>query len=147
MSRKLILVAIFLIICSVAVVLLFFAMERSQMPRVHKLEQPLLLSGGDEGQGTASILPKGTSLYFDQAFPEGFTRYKIYINVEGVRLDTAEVTEDLWIDPLTAFPINKDQLSVLLRTHPLSRNDLSAILKSGHLSKQEIRELLSEYSQ
>jgi len=147
MNRTVILIAIFIVVGSIAGALSFFAMEKAQMPRVHKLEQPLLLSGGDEGQSTASILPKGTSLYFDQAFPEGFVRYKVYINVEGVNLDTTEVKDEFWIEPLTAFPIDKDQLRVLLRTHPLSKNDLSAILKSAQLSKNEIREILSEYSE
>lgn len=84
-------------------------MEGNKTPRVHKLQFPLALSGGS-GNGPTTILPKGTSLYYDQAFPEGFVRYKIYVNVEGIKLDSQEVTERLRIDPLTAFPFDKDNL-------------------------------------
>ena len=38
------------------------------MPLVHKLQFPLLLTGSD--QDGQYLLPKGTSLYFDQAFPK-----------------------------------------------------------------------------
>lgn len=104
-----------------------------------------MLTGGTEN-GPPTILPKGTSLYYDQAFPEGFVRYKVYINVEGVNLESHEATEKFWLDPLTAFPFNKESLRLLLADYPLTKEDLSAILKSGQISKQEIRELLNEYS-
>ncbi len=116
------------------------------MPRVHKLQFPLALSGGTPN-GPVSILPKGTSLYYDQAFPEGFVRYKIYINVEGVKLESQEATEKFWIDPLTAFPFDKDSLQKLIRDYPITRDDLAAILRSGTISKQDIRDLLTEFSQ
>ncbi|WP_211905780.1 hypothetical protein [Ralstonia syzygii] len=84
-------------------------LEPPQNPGRFKLQFPLSLSGGTIDSPT-SILPKGTSLYYDQAFPEGFVRYKVYINVEGVKLEAQEVTNPLWIDPLTAFPLEKDGL-------------------------------------
>lgn len=121
-------------------------MEENKMPRVHKLQFPLALSGGSQG-GPITILPKGTSLYYDQAFPEGFVRYKIYVNVEGVKLDSQEVTDKFWIDPLTAFPFDKDSLQKLIRDYPLTKDDLASILRSGHISKPEIRDLLTEFSQ
>ena len=121
-------------------------MEDNKMPRVHKLQFPLALSGGSEN-GPTTILPKGTSLYYDQAFPEGFVRYKIYVNVEGVKLDSQEVTEKFWIDPLTAFPFDKGSLQKLMRDYPLAKEDLASILRSGQISKQEIRDLLTEFSQ
>ncbi|MCO5414928.1 hypothetical protein [Ralstonia mojiangensis] len=121
-------------------------LEENKMPRVHKLQFPLALSGGSQS-GPISILPKGTSLYYDQAFPEGFVRYKVYVNIEGIKLDSQEVTEKFWIDPLTAFPFDKDSLQKLLRDYPLTKEDLASILRSGHISKQEIRDLLTEFSQ
>ena len=124
-----------------------FLIGQDAMPRVHKLQQPLLISGGDAASGVFTLLPKGTSLYYDQAFPEGFVRYKVYVNVEGVQLNSNEAEDEFWIDPLTAFPIEKDQLRMLLRDYPLSRADLEAILKQGHISKRDIRELLTEYSE
>lgn len=122
-----------------------FIKQFSAVPLVHKLQYPLLLAGaGSSGQ--SYLLPQGTSLYYDQAFPEGFVRYKIYVNVEGVKLESHEATEKFWLDPLTAFPVDADQLRKLLRETPLSKDDLAAILKSGKISKNEIRSLLEEYS-
>ncbi len=119
--------------------------KESSMPLVHKLQYPLLLAGaGTNNQNY--LLPKGTSLYYDQSFPEGFVRYKIYVNVEGVKLESHEATEKFWLDPLTAFPVTADQLRKLLREHPLSKDDLVAILKSGNISTDDIRSVLEEYS-
>ena len=116
------------------------------MPQMHTLEAPLLLVGGDAVNGPPSLLPKGTTLYYDQAFPEGFVRYKVYVNVEGINLETHEADEKFWIRPLTALPMDQDQLRMMLRDYPITKNDLAAVLKSGSISKEEIRELLSEYS-
>ncbi|WP_116358469.1 hypothetical protein [Cupriavidus taiwanensis] len=123
-----------------------YKLKEHKMPKVHKLEFPLMLSGGT-ANSPATILPKGTSLYYDQAFPEGFVRYMVYINVEGVKLEPRESTEKFWLDPLTAIPFDKDSLRKLLATYPLSKDDLSAILGSGQISKEEIRDLLREYSE
>ena len=115
------------------------------MPLVHKLEFPLVLTGAGS---TAHhyLLPHGTTLYYDQAFPEGFVRYKVYVNVEGVKLESHKATEKFWLDPLTAFPVDAEQLRKLLRDYPLTKDDLAAILKSSKISKTEIRSLLEEFS-
>jgi hypothetical protein len=115
------------------------------VPRVHKLQTPLLLAGAGSPQHHY-LLPAGTSLYYDQAFPEGFVRYKVYVNVEGTKLESKEITEKFWLDPLTAFPVGAEQLPKLLRDYPVSKEDLAAILKSGQISKADIRALLEEYS-
>jgi hypothetical protein len=118
--------------------------QEQKMPLVHKLQFPLLLTGSDQ-DSRQYILPKGTSLYFDQAFPEGFVRFKIYVNVEGIKLESHEATEKFWLDPLTAFPVDVNNLKKLLREYPLSKEDLSSILKSSSISKDEIKEVLSDY--
>lgn len=117
-------------------------MEKNQMAQVHTLKAPLLLSGG----GHLSVLPEGTTLYYDKAFPEGFVRYTVYVNVEGVSLPTAAADEQFPINPLTAFPMDQDQLRVMLRDYPITKDDLAAVLGRGVLSKEEIRQLLVEYS-
>lgn len=121
-----------------------FLMEQS-MPLVHKLQAPLLFNGANATEHQY-ILPAGTSLYFDQAFPEGFVRYKVYFNVEGIRLESQETTDKFWLDPLTAFPPNEEEIKKMLKAYPLGKNELAAILKSSYLTKEEIRELLLEYS-
>lgn len=115
------------------------------MPMAHTLQAPLMFNGA----GSAShqyILPEGTTLYYDRTFPEGFTRYKVYFNVEGVKLEPRESLEKFWIDPLTAFPIDQQQLRRLLKEYSLSKAELALILKSSSISKAEIRQLLSEHS-
>ena len=119
--------------------------KESRMPLVHKLKFPLLLNGAGSDKHQY-LLPEGTSLYKDQAFPEGFVRYKVYVNVEGVALESHEATEKFWLSPLTAFPVDAAQLRLLLKDYPITKDELAAILKSGTISKQEIRDLLAEYS-
>ncbi|MGH6648447.1 hypothetical protein [Aquabacterium sp.] len=120
-------------------------MEERNPPLVHRLKAPLMLAGG-EANDHQYLLPAGTSLYFDQAFPEGFVRYKIYVNVEGVSLDAAPPKDKFWLDPLTAFPVRQEQLGKLLKDYPLTKDELRGILGSGGLSKDDIRALLDEYS-
>jgi hypothetical protein len=118
--------------------------QEKKMPLVHKLQFPLLLSGADQ-DSRQYLLPKGTSLYYDQAFPEGFVRFKIYVNVEGVKLESHESTEKFWLDPLTAFPVDASNLKKLLKEYPLSKDDLSSILKSSALSKDEVKDVLNDF--
>jgi len=113
--------------------------------RVHTLEHPLLMTGA-EVNSPPTILPKGTPLYYEKAFPEGFVRYKIYVNVEGIMLDTREPSERFWLKPMTAFPVQDEQLRDLLNTYPLTKEQLASILESGQISKTGIRTLLTEYS-
>ncbi|WP_199028654.1 hypothetical protein [Ralstonia sp. ASV6] len=84
-----------------------YAYQKTQRPLVHKLQFPLVLSGGS-ANAPPSTLPAGTALYYDQAFPEGFVRYKVYVNVEGVKLESQRTTDPFPIDPLTAFPVGAD---------------------------------------
>jgi hypothetical protein len=116
-----------------------------KMRKVHKLEFPLLLSGADE-HGPFQLLPKGTTLYQDQTYPEGFTRYIMYVNVDRLPLPARELNDSTEIRPLTAFAIDKHDLKRLLDENPLTKEELVGILKSGRLSKDDIREVLTEFA-
>lgn len=116
-----------------------------KMTKVHKLEFPLILNS-DEASKSFHLLPKGTTLYFDQAYSEGFTRYKVFINIDRMPLKLQELDEPTTIIPIEAYAIDKEGLSKLLQDYPLTKSDLISILKSGYISKEEIRELLAEYS-
>jgi hypothetical protein len=105
-----------------------------------------MLLAGPEGNGPFQLLPKGTSLYYDQSYPEGFTRYMIYVNVDRYPLPTRELSDPTSVEPITAFAIDKGDLKRLLDGNPVTKEELTSILKSDQLSKQEIRELLAEYS-
>lgn len=123
----------------------YYFLEIKKMTKVHELQFPLMLQAS-EATGTNYLLPKGTLLYYDQAFPEGFVRYRVYVNVDGVKLESRQLDDPTLISPLTAFPVGKAELTKLLREHPLSKADLAAILKSGQLTKEEIRSVLEEFS-
>ncbi|MGH8084816.1 MAG: hypothetical protein ACREPV_06030 [Lysobacter sp.] len=133
---------------AVAIATIFFAglLERHYMSqRIHTLEQPLMLEGSAEA-GHNYLLPIGTTLYFDQAFPEGFIRYRVYFNVEGVDLQSSTLEDPSEIRPISAYPVDKAALAKLLREYPLTKGELASILKSSQLSKQDIRDVLVEYS-
>lgn len=119
----------------------------SKKPLVHKLKEPLVLAGGEGEAVRTYLLPAGTSLYYDQAFPEGFVRYKVYINVEGVDWEPKPTDEKFWIDPLSAFPVGRDQLAELIKNHPLTKEELRSILGGSSLSKDEIKAILKEFSE
>jgi hypothetical protein len=57
-----------------------------------------------------------------------------------------ELDDPTLIIPVTAFPLDKEDLKRLLVRNPITKGELASILKSGQLSKDEIRELLTEYS-
>lgn len=113
--------------------------------RIHVLTQPLMMDGSAEA-GHNYLLPAGTTLYFDKAFPEGFISYRIYVNVEGIDLPSEILADPTEIRPISAYPVDKSALIKLLKEYPITKNELAAILKSSYLSKEEIRELLKEYS-
>ncbi len=144
-KQTLLILAVALASAAVTATLTYKLSTQHKNPLVHQLTQPLLISGAGS-PNTHYILPQGTSLYYDQAFPEGFVRYKVYINVEGVKLESREATEQFWLNPLTAFPVDAQSLRLLLKEHPLTKQDLAAILKNSAITKDEIREILREHS-
>ena len=103
--------------------------------RVHTLEYPLVLSGAKEN-APLKLLPAGTTLYLNKSYPEGFTRYIIYVNVDHSPLATHELDDPTLITPLTAFPLDKEDLRRLLMRNPISKEELVSILRSGQLSKK-----------
>lgn len=115
------------------------------MTKVHTLEFPMLLAG-PSGNGPLQLLPKGTTLYLDKTYPEGFTRYIVYVNVDRFPLPTSELTDPTAIRPITAFPMDKGDLKRLLDRNPVTKEELASILKSGQLTKEEIREVLAEFA-
>ena len=116
---------------------------KSNMTKIHRLTTPLQLSTEQASNG---MLPVGTTLYYDTSFPEGFSRYKIYVNIDRMPLELETLRDPTIIDPVDATAFSKGALLKLLRNHPLSKDDLRAIINSGYLSKDEIKEVLSEFT-
>jgi hypothetical protein len=138
-------ILLFMVAITVIFVLIDLYMRNHMNQRIHVLTQPLMMDGSAEA-GHNYLLPAGTTLYFDKAFPEGFISYRIYVNVEGIDLPSEILADPTEIRPISAYPVDKSALIKLLKEYPITKNELAAILKSSYLSKEEIRELLKEYS-
>jgi hypothetical protein len=118
--------------------------SRTEMTKVHTLKAPLMLVS-NEPTKNLHLLPVGTTLYFDQSFPEGFTRYKIYINVDRMPLTLRDLADPTEVDPIEARALGKPELAKALRDYPLTRQDLEAILQSKHLTTEEIKEVFNTF--
>lgn len=121
-----------------------FVLEHKAVTKVHKLEYPLILSSDLSSKNT-HMLPKGTVLYFDKSYPEGFTRYKIYVNIDRMPLKLDDLSDPTEIAPIDAVAPSKDDLIKILRDYPLTKSDLESILDSKRISKEEIRDILSNF--
>ena len=121
-----------------------FVWKTEKMTKVHVLKQPMLVSSNTAGK-VLHLLPVGTTLYFDKSYPEGFTRYKVYINVDRMPLPLRDLADPNEIDPLEARAFDKSDMVQALRDYPLTRQQLGELLHSRRLTKQEIREVLEEY--
>jgi hypothetical protein len=112
------------------------------MRKVHVTKVPLLLYS-NAVNSSQTLLPVGTSMYYDTSFDEGFSRYIVYVNVKA-DLDLA-VSPLNSIAPLDGRPIRKEALLRLAKDHPLTRADLQKILQSDRLSKEDIKEVLTRF--
>lgn len=133
---------IFAIILFAAYFLIKSQKDRS-MEKIHILKAPLSI--GSEKDNNYYLLPKGTYLYFDSAFPEGFNRYKIYVNIKE-NLDMQENINRVEA-PLSADSISKTMLVELLKNVKLDKDDINSILNNGRYSdsdRKEIGELLKK---
>ncbi|WP_244940143.1 hypothetical protein [Herbaspirillum seropedicae] len=113
------------------------------MTRIHRLATPLQLSTEQASNG---MLPVGTTLYYDTSFPEGFSRYKIYVNIDRMPLELETLQYPTMIDPVEATAFSQDAVVKRLRNHPLTKDELRAIINSAYLSKDDIKEVLSEFT-
>lgn len=127
-----------------AAAVLLFTWNSQKMIKVHTLKQPLILSSDTAGKAL-HLLPAGATLYFDKSFPEGSTRYKIYVNVDRMPLSLRELTDPNEIDPLDARAFDKLALAQALKSYPLTQKELASILQSPQLSIQDVQEVLTEY--
>ena len=144
MNIRTIFTASIIIVISIVFSSIYFFRNQNKMTKYHKLESPLLLSS-DKSLKNMHMLPKGTMLYFDQSYPEGFTRYKIYINVDRMPLQLKELSDPTSIEPIDAYAPEKDDLKKLLKNYPLTREELITILKTSSMSREDIKEILVDF--
>jgi hypothetical protein len=121
-----------------------FYWSKHSMTTVHRLTAPLLVNADGQDRGF-HLLPKGTLMYFDKSYPEGFTRYKIYVNVDRMPLKNEPLSDPTLIEPIEASSIDGATLSKILKEHPIRKDELAAIIKTNAMSKDEIKAVLEDY--
>lgn len=134
--------------CALVTYLVMFRSEVSMsVEKIHVLERPMLV--GANSEHAYYLLPAGVTLYWDGDMPEGFSRYKVYFNVEGQRLVEREQHVPGAIAPATLQPIHKEELIELLKLMKLTTKDVSAIISAAQFTdddRRQIRSLLEQRS-
>ena len=112
-----------------------------------KLSEPLLLNA--EGKTKYfNMLPVGTAMYKDYSFPEGHTRYIVYVNIKGeFQAEKAVSDKKNLIDPIWGETVQKDDLKQLMAETPVSKNDLVRILKARKVTREELAQILREWEE
>ncbi|HEX8615124.1 MAG TPA: hypothetical protein VF800_27895 [Telluria sp.] len=112
--------------------------------KVYVLDAPMVLSA-DQMDDRLHLLPKGTTLYFDQGFAEGFSRYKVYVNIDRTPLVLKELDDPTMIAPIQASLIDADELERESGKRPLTKQALRAMLASGGMAREEIEAVFDEF--
>jgi len=93
--------------------ILLISLFRNDTTQVHRLNSPLLLTSNTATKNV-HLLPAGTTLYYDKSFPEGFARYRVYINIDRTPLALVELDDPTEIDPIDArFPDESHLVNLL----------------------------------
>ena len=90
------------------------------MTKIHTLAAPLIVATQDSSSKNLHLLPKGSTLYFDKSYPEGFSRYKLYINVARIPLQLEALADPTEIRPVDAYASSPADLRKLLEDYPLT---------------------------
>jgi hypothetical protein len=112
-----------------------------------KLQEPLLLESEGKSQDF-HVLPAGTALYKDRDFPEGFTRYIVYLNIKA-EVAAEEIVSDKpnLVAPIWGHPVQRDDLPFLLANTPVTKDDLVRILKARKMSREELAQIVREWKE
>lgn len=108
--------------------------------RIHVLAYPLRIAS--PAQNEWYLLPAGTTLYYEDSMAEGYDRYRVYVNVEGAALDVTAAPFHNYVAPLSAYPIEGEDILHLLRGYPVGKTDLIRLLKANPLSAEEVEEVI-----
>lgn len=118
--------------------------EKRQM-KIYKTKEPLLIEQGEERKTPFCLLPAGTTLYLDEAMPEGFCRFVIYANFYGIP-EAEEISmkpewHGRYIAPLWLDELDGDNLKAMLRQFPLTKDDVLEIIKSNGLTRDDLADM------
>ena len=108
--------------------------EALNMNKIHTLKYPLFIE--NENNSGYYMLPKGATLYFDGTMDEGFSRYRLYLNVYGKPLELSEDSSGAII-PIGAVGIDKTQLQSILKSTKLDMADIRLIIENGNFSESD----------
>jgi hypothetical protein len=103
-------------------------------------KEPLLIAGE---QKNYSILPSGTVLYFDRAWPEGHQTYHVYFHFKGDF--NAGPADANMISPLWLRTVDPEELPKLLKDYPITKDELVEILKARKVTKAELVQILRDW--
>lgn len=112
-----------------------------------KLSEPLLLNADGEAK-YFHMLPVGTPMYKDYSFPEGHTRYIVYVNIKG-EFQAERIISDKknLIDPIWGETVKREDLKQLMAETPISKNDLVRILKARKITREELAQILRDWEE
>ncbi|KAF1038921.1 MAG: hypothetical protein GAK35_03735 [Herbaspirillum frisingense] len=110
-----------------------------------KLAEPLLIHAEGETR-YYHMLPVGTPMYKDYSFPEGHTRYIVYVNVKG-GFEAEKIVSDKQnlIDPIWGETVKKEDLKQLMDDTPVSKGELVRILKARKMMREELAQIVREW--
>jgi hypothetical protein len=103
-------------------------------------KEPLLIAGE---QKNYSILPAGTVLYFDRAWPEGHQTYHVYFHFKG-DFNGGPADADM-ISPLWLRTVDPEELPKLLKDYPVTKDELVKILQARKVTKAELVQILRDW--
>lgn len=138
---------------SAALVVIFFGgvlFQKFGVPAMSKttylkLQEPILVNAEGELKNF-HMLPAGTALYKDYSFPEGHTRYIVYLNIKGsFAAEKVESDKPNLIDPIWGYPVQRDDLAELMAGTPISKDDLVRILKARKMTREELAQIVREW--
>lgn len=92
----------------------WFFWSAAKPVHVYVLDAPMLLAA-DGMDKNLHLLPKGTTLYYDQGFPEGVERYRVYVNLDHTPLKLKRLDDPTRIAPIRAQVLEADELKRALR--------------------------------
>ncbi len=108
----------------------------------YTLKTPIQFGSYDENN--YFLLPPGTTLYYDQSYPEGFSTLHIYIDVKGEKLLLENIPRPDLIAPVWADMIRSDEyLLPLLDSYPLTKDDLLSILKENPPDRKDAEVIIN----
>jgi hypothetical protein len=102
---------------------------------------PLVIESGNGSP--YYILPAGTMLYYEQSYPEGFTRYRAYFNYKGLLPADKYVSDKINLKaPQFLGDIDEARLKDMLTRFPLSKADVQSVIKANGLTKADLAEIM-----